>query len=185
MSGTSSRQGDHPRSRGVYPTSPGRILRRRGSSPLARGLPDDVREGEIGLGIIPARAGFTTALRESRTRGKDHPRSRGVYPKKCAAHSLYPGSSPLARGLPDPVHQGVCELRIIPARAGFTEKGTSIRMGAPDHPRSRGVYDREGALRVLEPGSSPLARGLRFQCREEHSGYRIIPARAGFTASSM
>ena len=51
--------------------------------------------------------------------------------------------------------------RIIPARAGFTGRPTNNVGGAPDHPRSRGVY---AAVAV---GSA------------EESW--IIPARAGFT----
>ena len=50
-----------------------------GSSPLARGLLQDVaRAGHTG-GIIPARAGFTTAPVQDVARAGDHPRSRGVY----------------------------------------------------------------------------------------------------------
>ena len=50
---------DHPRSRGVYVYERPCPLPRVGSSPLARGLPDeDVRVAHVG-GIIPARAGFT------------------------------------------------------------------------------------------------------------------------------
>ena len=51
---------DHPRSRGVYYSTPTRSTVSVGSSPLARGLPPG-RRGRVGGGrIIPARAGFTT-----------------------------------------------------------------------------------------------------------------------------
>ena len=70
---------DHPRSRGVYPSSAYRITSEAGSSPLARGLPrrraGDGRRGRI----IPARAGFTKKVVIVEGRGLDHPRSRGVY----------------------------------------------------------------------------------------------------------
>ena len=90
---------DHPRSRGVYFTSGCEEDSVHGSSPLARGLP--------GLGvvdrsldrIIPARAGFTRCPILRRTRGQDHPRSRGVYGTGGAPTGEPPGSSPLARGL--------------------------------------------------------------------------------------
>ena len=51
---------DHPRSRGVYVTVNEAILRRAGSSPLARGLQvaDFILIGQNR--IIPARAGFTS-----------------------------------------------------------------------------------------------------------------------------
>ena len=70
---------DHPRSRGVY--IPGRpvLPTARGSSPLARGLRQVVAVSILRGGIIPARAGFTTARRKSPNRSGDHPRSRGVY----------------------------------------------------------------------------------------------------------
>ena len=51
--------GDHPRSRGVYRGEAGHQRRDQGSSPLARGLQRGGEDGELGGGIIPARAGFT------------------------------------------------------------------------------------------------------------------------------
>ena len=53
--------------------------------------------------------------------------------------------------------------------------------GSTDHPRSRGVYHREGAVREVGGGSSPLARGLRDSAVLDGFPLRIIPARAGFT----
>ena len=74
------RQPDHPRSRGVYLTNGGSSADTTGSSPLARGLLDDVGLSELARRIIPARAGFTGRLRAPPTCGtRDHPRSRGVY----------------------------------------------------------------------------------------------------------
>ena len=95
-----SRTTDHPRSRGVYGTDCPFSSTTRGSSPLARGLHLEARHLGAGLGIIPARAGFTLSnssptsrysgssplarglrIRRAgpRTQGSDHPRSRGVY----------------------------------------------------------------------------------------------------------
>ena len=51
---------DHPRSRGVYSPRRRRSRPQEGSSPLARGLPHPGRGHGPGLGIIPARAGFTS-----------------------------------------------------------------------------------------------------------------------------
>ena len=72
---------------------------------------------------------------------------------------------------------------IIPARAGFTAALPDGRRADPDHPRSRGVYIIADVGDSTEGGSSPLARGLPAQ--EHRVGHlpRIIPARAGFTAS--
>ena len=136
-----------------------------GSSPLARGLPPTRRPpGEP---------------------REDHPRSRGVYIVLSSRGPPSAGSSPLARGLLDYDGGVSARLRIIPARAGFTESRGQGRRSAWDHPRSRGVY-----LNLLSPtlqvtGSSPLARGLRASRPLWTPTGRIIPARAGFTACQL
>ena len=95
---------DHPRSRGVYRSLVYSSSCVTGSSPLARGLPGAAPAEEVQEGIIPARAGFTAPGPWRPGRRRDHPRSRGVYPR--ASLSCWPiaGSSPLARGLRDLVH---------------------------------------------------------------------------------
>ena len=75
--------------------------------------------------------------------------------------------------------------RIIPARAGFTCTHRSSGSPAPDHPRSRGVYDNSHDLDTQLTGSSPLARGLRKSLSRLPVGDGIIPARAGFTSRSV
>ena len=131
---------DHPRSRGVYPSSPHRRLQGDGSSPLARGLRSTASASATTVGIIPARAGFTTARTQPPRRRRDHPRSRGVYRSgRCPPrrgwdhprsrgvystgqhHVVAPGgSSPLARGLRATHPRSRPRTGIIPARAGFT-----------------------------------------------------------------
>ena len=113
----------------------------------------------------------------------DHPRSRGVYQGDEFAHDVECGSSPLARGLPRRRHITAVQTRIIPARAGFTNGCTDRRSTCQDHPRSRGVYSTTGSTPPGTSGSSPLARGLRGAIPSVRRGSRIIPARAGFTAS--
>ena len=111
---------DHPRSRGVYGpcSTPG--SRAAGSSPLARGLHFlDTYDVEP-IRIIPARAGFTPPLRAATGTLRDHPRSRGVYSGTRPTTGGPTGSSPLARGLHDGRDRVMNDLRIIPARAGFT-----------------------------------------------------------------
>ena len=71
-----------------------------GSSPLARGLPMEEITMTTTPGIIPARAGFTTASAGGEGSGWDHPRSRGVYATQPTRGDHHDGSSPLARGLP-------------------------------------------------------------------------------------
>ena len=161
---------------------------RSGSSPLARGLLPIIEDRESRQRIIPARAGFTGFPHYCSHGYQDHPRSRGVYASSRATRARPRGSSPLARGLPpapprrpwpttsapgsSPLARGLlecarpltAELRIIPARAGFTSLFFRRTMIRPDHPRSRGVY------------------GGRTGQGAGHA--RIIPARAGFTSSS-
>ena len=131
--------------------------------------------------IIPARAGFTRRGVRHSTAWTDHPRSRGVYFPDEEFRVEGQGSSPLARGLPRERHAHFAIIRIIPARAGFTETGLSSRARFRDHPRSRGVYHQLAFLSIASGGSSPLARGLLKVISDHIYGRRIIPARAGFT----
>ena len=74
---------------------------------------------------------------------------------------------------------------IIPARAGFTYAEARDDVRVEDHPRSRGVYVGSMAVLAALYGSSPLARGLRFDVTEKDLRRGIIPARAGFTWLSI
>ena len=76
------RWGDHPRSRGVYSLRWAHLSCDPGSSPLARGLPTAGLSPTGKSGIIPARAGFTFGHDGHGAVAQDHPRSRGVYPRK-------------------------------------------------------------------------------------------------------
>ena len=196
---------DHPRSRGVYFGAREGGFGRGGSSPLARGLPV-LRQDDIALrGIIPARAGFTDFDRDIHPESGDHPRSRGVYTIPESSSRPKSGSSPLARGLRDGASREIANPRIIPARAGFTLRRVDAGDSCQDHPRSRGVYEDEVCvpacagriiparagftlcprpITLLISGSSPLARGLRFNPARKAKSTRIIPARAGFTDPS-
>ena len=68
-----------PRSRGVYFGDERVCGAYQGSSPLARGLQALASMVGMAKRIIPARAGFTRAIRAIADRTADHPRSRGVY----------------------------------------------------------------------------------------------------------
>ena len=158
-----------------------------GSSPLARGLLGRGRSGEGAgrPGIIPARAGFTRPLEALTRSSQDHPRSRGVYSRPLRALISIQGSSPLARGLLGATREGQKVVRIIPARAGFTDVSPDLMIESADHPRSRGVYQQYVLLIHWNRGSSPLARGLRIACERLRIGIGIIPARAGFTCPGI
>ena len=172
---------DHPRSRGVYHLVSERKNAVAGSSPLARGLHVECFVSWLGLGIIPARAGFTSPRGRRCRAGSDHPRSRGVYERYGSASVGDLGSSPLARGLHDARAVAADDRRIIPARAGFTWRSCRRCTGRRDHPRSRGVYASTVRTSSAALGSSPLARGLRPRSPDRDGADRIIPARAGFT----
>ena len=152
---------DHPRSRGVYEYA--------------------AAAHWVGVGIIPARAGFTPTPEYGAGRRGDHPRSRGVYAPHSTRWARLAGSSPLARGLLSNIYSYLISIRIIPARAGFTSPLARGSLLIGDHPRSRGVYDRQSATGSQTQGSSPLARGLRGGGTWSWFLSGIIPARAGFT----
>ena len=120
-----------------------------------------IREGNVRVRIIPARAGFTAP---------------GI-----TGSPTTPGSSPLARGLRGEQGHGVERVGIIPARAGFTPRPLPSSPSRGDHPRSRGVYSRRRASCRAGRGSSPLARGLLGRVPPHRALLGIIPARAGFT----
>ena len=112
---------DHPRSRGVYGERSSVATDRVGSSPLARGLQYVADINDDLARIIPARAGFTRPGAPGSPGSPDHPRSRGVYPSSESSAEESAGSSPLARGLHEQLRVHYESVRIIPARAGFTE----------------------------------------------------------------
>ena len=172
---------DHPRSRGVYWPPQYRTRDWQGSSPLARGLLVGRQVIQVGVGIIPARAGFTGLHASTRRQVGDHPRSRGVYPYARYSHVPMLGSSPLARGLQPSEIVLTVPQGIIPARAGFTRLENFNSNVVGDHPRSRGVYALTRFPQHWNEGSSPLARGLPPRRLSRWCKRRIIPARAGFT----
>ena len=141
---------DHPRSRGVYDGVDGPATIRAGSSPLARGLLRIEDMGFVGRGIIPARAGFTGGGLQVGRGGRDHPRSRGVYPAPGASARTASGSSPLARGLPRGRRVAAPQRGIIPARAGFT-------LADRWYPNEPVVYQTPAAF-TADPGPAPPGR---------------------------
>ena len=111
---------DHPRMRGEHFIIHAHRGSYRGSSPHARGTP--VVDAEIvdQLGIIPACAGNTRSRRAVRAWKRDHPRMRGEHICSVICVTLYPGSSPHARGTPVRRMGSFRSSGIIPACAGNT-----------------------------------------------------------------
>ena len=193
---------DHPRSCGEHGHACARRPRRTGSSPLVRGAPYYLLNGNGPEGIIPARAG-STGLPSSRPHAEgDHPRSCGEHRALPRMRPLPAGSSPLVRGALWYERPDSLKRRIIPARAGSTGPYTSRLTVTWDHPRScgehwpvyiktdgdvgssplvRGAHHPQPRGRHESRGSSPLVRGALMLTRCERGTLGIIPARAGST----
>ena len=155
-----------------------------GSSPLVRGGPGD-RVGEADSPrLIPARAGRTGSRSSA-------PRCRAAHPRSCGADGTpkggvggYLGSSPLVRGGHPARRARRHGRRLIPARAGRTGRGSCRWSSTTAHPRSCGADPPAGTGPVAHVGSSPLVRGGRVRRPDQRRGQRLIPARAGRTASA-
>ena len=172
---------DHPRSRGEYALRNPRFVRNRGSSPLSRGI---LIQGQVPVflrRIIPALAGNTLPPWNETIERSDHPRSRGEYRMIVTLFDYVSGSSPLSRGILLRARSSAMVMGIIPALAGNTPVSSTPAGSGPDHPRSRGEYERC----VLDPhavaGSSPLSRGILVVAVPREPDGGIIPALAGNT----
>jgi len=130
----------HPRSRGAHVVLVEAAAVARGSSPLARGAPVLGVPYVRRRGLIPARAGRTSALSPSPLCRRAHPRSRGAHCRPRWGCSGRPGSSPLARGAHSPRIVVDPDPGLIPARAGRTACGHGRAAPRRAHPRSRGAH---------------------------------------------
>ena len=152
-----------------------------GSSPLARGTPRAFVSMSRLMGLIPARAGNTEAVRLLPDLSRAHPRSRGEHSRLSPIASFQPGSSPLARGTPFYRPAWGPERGLIPARAGNTFWAACWLSRCWAHPRSRGEHFFLTVKSERNPGSSPLARGTLPSARRDAAAIGLIPARAGNT----
>ena len=117
----------HPRSRGENPTGARASTSASGSSPLTRGkriVPVTVRAEPR---LIPAHAGKTQPPFSSFCCIAAHPRSRGENSRSTVMPRSLTGSSPLTRGKLRPGEPLVANRRLIPAHAGKTRRGRTIR----------------------------------------------------------
>ena len=141
-----------------------------------------VRRG-LRLRIIPARAGQTKAHRTVSRNCSDHPRACGANGPPRPDSTPPNGSSPRVRGKHDIFSKGGFVGRIIPARAGQTRRSSCRYESRPDHPRACGANLEFAVIGNKTIGSSPRVRGKRRNTRSIDCCGRIIPARAGQTAS--
>ena len=85
------------------------------------------------------------------------------------------------RGTPAPGFDANSVPRIIPARAGNTDKSGWSAWRLADHPRACGEHNKGIRPGHKAAGSSPRVRGTPKQMRTPPGYGRIIPARAGNT----
>ena len=177
--------GAHPRSRGENRWAGTRARGLRGSSPLTRGKPLPIVEGQLVQGLIPAHAGKTRIARASSSVRWAHPRSRGENVPPVAALARAVGSSPLTRGKLATLSFPPRTQGLIPAHAGKTSGCGQRRRAMGAHPRSRGEnYGVE--IELFDGyGSSPLTRGKPARREHQLIRPRLIPAHAGKTASTI
>ena len=135
--------------------------------------------------IIPARAGQTSMTATMLPPSPDHPRACGANEQEAVEQADQLGSSPRVRGKRYWKGRPSRHRRIIPARAGQTVTGVSIRSPPPDHPRACGANCTRTVSHASRTGSSPRVRGKlpTFAYRAFHR--RIIPARAGQTSRTQ
>ena len=150
---------DHPRSCGEHLMDAFVDQCIIGSSPLVRGAPCVLELLDLLIGIIPARAGSTSATRRTPSRRRDHPRLCGEHESGVILMTARWGSSPLVRGARPAVADLRCERGIIPARAGSTGGRRYRKHDRRDHPRSCGEHRRCHESIAAGRGSSPLVRG--------------------------
>ena len=133
------------------------------------------------MGLIPAHAGKTHRIRDTRPKFRAHPRSRGENPKFPPTPDRATGSSPLTRGKRRAYQLASGRGGLIPAHAGKTKRRQNSRLRCRAHPRSRGENPHARG-RVRDPGgSSPLTRGKHVASVHHADERGLIPAHAGKT----
>ena len=172
---------DHPRACGANSS----LLNNRsppdGSSPRVRGKPRPASQTARTERIIPARAGQTSMTATMLPPSPDHPRACGANEQEAVEQADQLGSSPRVRGKRYWKGRPSRHRRIIPARAGQTVTGVSIRSPPPDHPRACGANCTRTVSHASRTGSSPRVRGKLLGRKATGGLHRIIPARAGQT----
>ena len=158
-------------------------MARSGSSPRVRGKPWEAVWGCLSGGLIPARAGKTCCGSGHGFAGGAHPRACGENPSENTPPPDGTGSSPRVRGKPTGLRKAIHAPRLIPARAGKTRGLLTASDACPAHPRACGENSCWVKPAPVRMGSSPRVRGKPRPAREHRRRSRLIPARAGKTAS--
>ena len=136
------------------------------------------------VGSSPRVRGPRRARTPAPTPTAAHPRACGDHKAWISKHPDLPGSSPRVRGPHLGAVAAVGAVRLIPARAGTTRGTSDGARAVAAHPRACGDHTRYQRWSAGGGGSSPRVRGPhRRRPPQRHLG-RLIPARAGTTAST-
>ena len=128
----------HPRACGEnWERAPGGVWE-RGSSPRVRGKLGAPHRRKRLFGLIPARAGKTSAGVVAMRVSGAHPRACGENGRPIIHSANAAGSSPRVRGKPTRVRVESLVLRLIPARAGKTTDRRPSWLLPRAHPRACG-----------------------------------------------
>ena len=144
-----------------------------------RGVFGGFKKKYADLGIIPAHAGSINTLGLTRSPFWDHPRSCGEYLFWRTLMISMGGSSPLMRGVFNPLPPPPELPGIIPAHAGSMRYCQLHHIIHGDHPRSCGEYTNTDVYGGDSLGSSPLMRGVSKSISIIYNLFGIIPAHAG------
>ena len=146
-----------------------------------RGKQTQCRRYSAHIGITPADAGKTFAVRSFKKCRQDHPRGCGENRMMMSIVGIKLGSPPQVRGkLGGREHSGF-KRGITPAGAGKTKIKPTYRPDKTDHPRRCGENDTIISWTAKEIGSPPQVRGK--QCGQSllRCTPGITPAGAGKT----
>ena len=119
--------------------------------------------------------------RSYRRSARDHPRACGEHMVTYPLVVVSRGSSPRMRGTLARLQVAQAEDGIIPAHAGNTYLGRTIRAANGDHPRACGEHVLPAICLAGVPGSSPRMRGTLAGSVDGVHRAGIIPAHAGNT----
>ena len=128
----------HPRAGGENLTPAGRLVIDGGSSPRGRGKPRPPDPKDLVRGLIPARAGKTSAPLRPLQSARAHPRAGGENHWAAVYAPVATGSSPRGRGKLTVEVLVTKPVRLIPARAGKTLQVSRVEDGPRAHPRAGG-----------------------------------------------
>ena len=160
------RPGDHPHLRGEYAAAISSRTSSSGSPPLAWGILHHSVDNLQAKRITPTCVGNTCQRLALPTERWDHPHLRGEYPLALRRTLRFPGSPPLAWGIPENIDVVRQIDRITPTCVGNTHRLTMQTVVHKDHPHLRGEYKNIKKACQRLAGSPPLAWGIHLPNRK-------------------